>query len=153
MVSSYTGRHYIPFLWKTRSWVFGYVQKGLCSLGRCVQLIPVNTVHSSSSLGRILLVSAFYAFIFFLARLFMDIKTVTTLLSLQMNTENLPFHVKHRDLASSKIKKEEKAVFILTSLWQSHSILGRDSCYYLYTPKESPICIPPERDSWMGNLI
>lgn len=43
MVSSFTGRHHIPFLQETRSWVFECVWKEPCGLGRYVQLIPVST--------------------------------------------------------------------------------------------------------------
>lgn len=61
--------------------------------------------------------------------LFMNIKTIFMLLSIQVKTENLPFHVTLRGLASSKIKKEEKVVCISTSLWQLHSIIASLSSF------------------------
>lgn len=149
MVSSYTGRHYIPFLYKTRSWVFEHLQEGLCGVGRCVQLIPVSIVHSSFRLRRILLVSAFYAFNFSLARLFMDIKTGTMLLSLQTKTENLPFHVKHRDLVSSKIKKEE-SVFYIDSMLITTLLLQRTQSPAVISvyPKNHPFAY--HLNIWIG---
>lgn len=150
-VSSFPGRHVIPFLQKTRSRVFERVQKGPCGLGRCVQFIPVSTVSSSFSLGRILLASAFYAFIFFLARLFTDIKTASMLLSIQMKTENLPFHVKHRALASSKIKKEENVFFLFdptftTTLHYSRSLLLQG------TQSPAAICLCPKYHTFAYHL-
>lgn len=73
-------------------------------------------VSCSLSLGKILLSHAFYTLIFFLATLFMNIKTVSVWLSIQIKAENLPSYVPHRGLASSKIMREGKAVFISTPL-------------------------------------
>lgn len=73
-------------------------------------------VYCLFSLGKILVAYVFYACIPFLALLSMNIEAISVLLSIQIKMENFPFHVMHRGLASGKIQKEEKVVFISTPL-------------------------------------